>query len=224
MAIGPLPPDPLYDASLNRIARQRDATVATLRDERTQGLGGYGYIEGPNGSLRFDANNPMSKAALLKRLHDTQRRSVGQQMGSGGQLYAGAYQNAQDLSNRNQLQAQDSLQKSLTSFLASNTARRTAAQTDYQTGAQVLGAERVGRIDTNPLYEPTAEEPAAAALPKRARGAPGGPPQKPSQRKAMTKALRNTRIGGKPVSYQQWQRGDLLKALLAKPKPKKKHR
>lgn len=164
---GPLPPDPIYDASLNRIAAQRDQQTAALKTQRVGELADYGYNEGPGGSLSFDADNPFSKASLLKRLHDTQRRSVGQSMAAGGQLYAGAYQNAQDLSSRNQLQAQDSLQKSLASFLASNRAATTNAGIDYQTRAEVLGGERAARIDTNPLYEPSIQAPGAA--PPKAR-------------------------------------------------------
>jgi len=170
MAVGPPPPDPLYDAQIGQIGRQRDDTLAELAGGRSRGLADYGYVEGPGGSLRFDVNNPFSKAALLKRLHDTQRRSVGQQMGSGGQLYSGAYQNAQDLSSRNQLQAQDSLQKSLQAFLAQNTAARTRARTGYETQAQIYGAERTSRIADNPLYDPTVGDPTAAAV----QG--GGPP------------------------------------------------
>lgn len=226
MAVGPLPPDPIYDAQLNAIAKQRDDQLAALSGARSRGLADYGYVEGPGGSLRFDVNNAFSKAALLKKLHDTERRHVGQQMGSGGQLYSGAYQNAQDLSNRNQLQAQDSLQKALSDFLARNTDAAREARTSYQTQAQVLGGERVNRIETNPLYSPVTTAPAASKQQAvtGAPGSPGGPKQSPAQKKAMTAALRSTRIAGKPVSYQQWQRGDLYRALIAgaKKKPKKK--
>jgi hypothetical protein len=44
-------------------------------------------------------------------------------MGSGGGLYSGAYQQAQDIGNRGQVQAESALHDSLFSFLGRNTAR-----------------------------------------------------------------------------------------------------
>lgn len=35
-----------------------------------------------------------------------------------------------------------------------------------------------------------------------------------TRKQRMTRALRSTRIGGKPVTYRQWKRGDLASALL----------
>lgn len=43
---------------------------------------------------------------------------------------------------------------------------------------------------------------------------PAAKRRKNTQRQRMTQALKSTRIGGRPVSYAQWQRGDLARALL----------
>jgi hypothetical protein len=69
-------------------------------------------------------------------------------MASSGQLYSGAYQNAQDLVNRNQLGAEDSLQKSLVSFLSGNTAKyarrapTSSSTSGARRGARGAGAEQ----------------------------------------------------------------------------------
>src|SRR4051812_40245208 len=130
-----LPPDATYEAADILLQRQRQEGLAAIAGERTRTLSDYGFQEGPSGALTFDPNNPFSKAALLKKAYDTNRRSTAQSMGAGGQLYAGAFQNAQDLVNRNQLQAQDAQLKQLQSFIAQNDARRTQAQTDYEIAA-----------------------------------------------------------------------------------------
>jgi len=176
-----LPPDAAYEGVVAGATRTRDTLLGpggvggTLGAARTQGLGDYGFTEGAGGQLAFDPNNPFSKAALLKKSYDQNRRSTGQSMGAGGQLYSGAFQNAQDLVNRNQLQGEDALQKSLVGFLARNTQARTQAGTDYETTVAGAAGDRVGRFQTNPLYNPapvddtpaaaTPATPAAAAKP-----------------------------------------------------------
>jgi len=174
-SVSNLPPDPAYDAAIATLQRQRDEQVAALLGERTRTLGDYGFTEGPNGILTFDVNNPMSKAAQLKRAYDTNRRATAQSMGAGGQLYSGAFQNAQDLVNRNQLTAEDAQTKMLQAFLAGNTSRRASALSAYETAAAQAAGDRLARFQTNPLYDPatadsTPDTPAQVA----AATAPGG--------------------------------------------------
>lgn len=153
-SLSSLPPDASYDAAVGLLQRQRDDQIAALVAQRSQGLLDYGFTEGPSGTLAFDPRNPFSKAALLKKSYDTNRRSTGQSMGAGGQLYSGAFQNAQDLVNRNEAQSQDQMQKSLARFLAQNTQQRTSAGTNYELAAQQAYGDRVGRFQSNPLYDP----------------------------------------------------------------------
>jgi hypothetical protein len=178
-ATGAAPPDPIYLARLNSLGLQRDQDYADIGGARTQGLLDYGFNEDPAGGLAFNPNDPFSKASLLKRTYDTSRRTTAQSMGSTGGLYSGAFQSGQDVVNRNQLQDEDALQKSLQSFLAQNTSARARAGTAYQIGAGEALGESLGRIDTNPLYEPTATAPVAAAPAAAVQAARGtGLPQK----------------------------------------------
>jgi len=166
--VRPPPVDPIYEQGLGSRDVLRTNRVADIRSARTQGLIDYGFTETgfdygrdaagnpvASGTLAIDPNNPFGKAAELKRRYDTSRRATGQGMGAGGQLYAGAYQNAQDSLNRQQLGAEDTLNKSLAAFLLGNVGKYHGEQTDYANDVNQLGAERMGRIAENPLYDPT---------------------------------------------------------------------
>ena len=169
-----LPVDATYDQTVGLLGRQRTEQLAGIAGERVRTLSDYGFNEGANGALTFDPNNPFSKAAVLKQTYDTNRRSTGQSMGAGGQLYGGAFQNSQDLINRNQLQSEDAQTKALTAFLARNTGQTTKANTDYETGVTTADSDRIARFQSNPNYDPAASpDPAAAAAPVAAPGAAG---------------------------------------------------
>jgi hypothetical protein len=179
----PLPVDATYDSEMGALGMTRDQGLAAATGERTRGLAEYGFTESafdPNtqtmGALAFDPNNPFSKAALLKKSYDTGRARTGQSMASQGQLYSGAYQNSQDLLNRNQLQGEDALTKSLSQFLAGNSGQRTQAQTGYEMGAGQAEGDRVGRALSNPLYSPVIG--ATNGVSPAAGAAPAGPPKK----------------------------------------------
>ena len=123
-SVSNLPPDADWAATVGLLQRQRDENVAAVAGERTRTLSDYGFQEGPGGALTFDPNNPFSKASLLKKTYDTNRRSTAQSLAAGGQLYSGASQNAQDLIGRNQLQAEGAQWEALQAFVASTTGRR----------------------------------------------------------------------------------------------------
>jgi hypothetical protein len=170
-----LPVDASYDQQIAQLQRQRDEQFAQIAGERSRTLSDYGFQEGPNGMLTFDPNNPFSKSAVMKKTYDTNRRSTGQSMASGGQLYSGSFQNAQDLINRNQLQSEDALTKNLQAFLARNTGQRTAAGTGYETAAAQAEAERIARFQSNPLYDPAAaDDGGGGGAPAPAAAAPAG--------------------------------------------------
>lgn len=172
-----LPVDATYDQQVAALQRQRDNTLAALTQQRTSSLSNYGFTEGPNGTLAFDPNNPFSQAALLKKNYDTNRRSTGQTLAAGGQMYSGAFQNAQDLINRNQLQSEDSLSKQVLNFLMRNTSAATEARTGYETAAGQAYGDRLSRFQSNPNYDPASgapDAPGAAPAPSTAvsKGAP----------------------------------------------------
>jgi hypothetical protein len=148
--------DPAYNAAQIAAYNQREATLASLSQQRTSGLGDYGFQEtniDPTtgvGTPVFDPNNPFSKAALLKQSYDRSRRTSGQTMAAAGQQYAGAFQTQQDYVNRQQLQGEDTLQKSLIRFLAANTQRRKQAGESYQGTVNQAAAEAAARFANNP--------------------------------------------------------------------------
>jgi len=174
-----LPPDASYDDQIALLQRQRDEGIAGIVGERSRTLTDYGFQEGPNGAITFDANNPFSKASIMKKTYDTNRRSTAQSLGAGGQLYSGSFQNAQDLVNRNQLQSEDALLSNVQAFLTRNTGQQKAAGTNYELAAGQAYADRVGRFQSNPLYDPATAEstPAtkAALGPTKATAAVGRP-------------------------------------------------
>lgn len=185
------PPDPVYEQRVQGLRQQRTNTMADLAAGRQQGLAGYGYNENADtGALAFDPNNPFSKAALLKKTYDQSRRRTGNVMASGGSLYAGAYQSAQDVQNRGQLQDEDALQKSLADFLARNTQAEAGARTRYETNVEDEEAARIARVDTNPLYDPTNMR----TTPKPPK--PAKPPKPTTPKKPAAKAPK-----GKPYQW-----------------------
>jgi hypothetical protein len=168
----PLPPDATYDAQRGAADLQYGTTMAGLAGQRARSLSDYGYTEdAATHALSLDPNNPFSKAALLKQNYDRSRRSSAQSMGSTGQLYSGAFQNQQDLTNRGELGAQDTLQKSLGDFLSRNATAQGQAGVDQQTAYSRAEEGRVGRVDTNPLYDPAATIATPAAPAANTRGA-----------------------------------------------------
>jgi len=175
-----LPVDANYDQTIALLQQQRDSQFAQIAAERARTLSDYGFQEGPNGMLTFDPNNPFSKSAVMKKTFDTNRRSTAQSMGSGGQLYAGSFQNAQDLIGRNQLQSEDALQKNVLAFLSRNTQQRAEAGTGYETSAAQAYGDRIGRFQSNPNYDPasgsdgtTSSTPAANTVPPTRAGGGG---------------------------------------------------
>jgi hypothetical protein len=194
-SIANLPPDASYDSIIASLQKTRDQGIAGLVGERTRTLSDYGFQEGPNGALTFDPNNPFSKASVMKQTYDTNRRSTGQSMGAGGQLYSGAYQNSQDLINRNQLQSEDALTKNIQGFLARNTQDQATTGTSYETAAGQAYGDRVGRFQTNPLYDPaTAASTPAAATPAAAAA-------KPASSAALEVWQKGT-YGGRKATYK----------------------
>ncbi len=190
-----LPVDASYDQAISLLQRQRDEGIAAIVGERSRTLSDYGFQEGPTGALTFDANNPFSKASVMKKTYDTNRRSTGQTLAAGGQLYHGSFQNAQDLVNRNQLQSEDALTKNLQAFLAHNASQRAAAGTDYELAAGQAYGDRVGRFQSNPNYDPATgqwktDEPPPPGVP----AAPAGTPA--ARRNAVTGMARRRRLTG----------------------------
>lgn len=140
-----LPPDALYEQQIAGLGRQRDTTLAGLATQRQGSLLDYGYTQGAGGALAFDPTNPYSQAAIMKRHYNESRAGSGVSLAAQGQLYSGAYQNAQDYANKQELQSSDALQKQLLAFLSRNTQQAAEAGNAYETGVGTAGGDRLGR-------------------------------------------------------------------------------
>lgn len=140
-----LPPDASYDQSIAALTRQRDTSLAGLATQRQQGFLNYGYTQDAGGNLAFDPTNPYSQAAILKRNYEQSRAGTGINLAAQGQLYSGAYQNAQDYSNQQELQGSDALQKQMLAFLSKNTADASATGSQFEVGVGQAGSDRLAR-------------------------------------------------------------------------------
>jgi hypothetical protein len=180
-----MPPDATFQADIGAAHQRRTQTEAAVNQNRQAELIGAGFTEtniDPKlgvGTLAFNPNDPFSKAALLKKNYDASRARTAQQMGSGGGLYTGAYQQAQDIGNRGQVQAESALHDSLFSFLSRNTGAFKQAGSDEELAGIRADSDRMGRIDTNPLYEPSDAKPAPAPAPKAPPARPVAPKSAP---------------------------------------------
>jgi hypothetical protein len=210
--VGPAatPADATFQADMGAAQRARAQTEAAVNQNRQAELIGAGFTEtniDPKlgvGTLAFNPNDPFSKAALLKKNYDASRARTAQQMGSGGGLYTGAYQQAQDIGNRGQVQAESALHDSLFSFLSRNTGAFKQAGSDEELAGIRADSDRMGRIDTNPLYEPSDARPAPAPKAPPARPvAPKSAPVRPHPQTLLAaphapkvkRTVKNTRKG-----------------------------
>jgi hypothetical protein len=205
------PPDAAFTAEAEGLGETYRKDLVGNTEGRKRGLSDYGFLEDETtGGLTFDANNPFSRAALLKKNYDTQRARTGQSMAMGGNLYAGAGQHSQDLVNADQLGAEDTLQKSLGEFLLGNTDSKRRIGEDYARGLRNADESRLGRINDNPLYSPTTSAADAAAVtpPSQGIGSAVSTTKRPSTIKAGpgVKATKNTTVSqkknGKTVTYR----------------------
>jgi hypothetical protein len=91
------PPDASFTAEIEGLGKTYRSDLVGNTEGRKRGLSDYGFTEDETtGGLTFDANNPFSRAALLKKNYDTQRARTGQTMAMSGNLYSGAGQHSQD--------------------------------------------------------------------------------------------------------------------------------
>jgi hypothetical protein len=163
--VGPsvLPPDPTYLATVAGNQSSHDITAADLARDRKNAFLSYGYTQDAAGNLAFDPTNPFSQAALLKRSYDQAQRGNTNSYAARGQLYSGALQNAQDESGFQYQAGSDKLTKALTDFLARNTSAGSQNDTNLELALGQAAGASVQAAPDNPLYQPDASVPAAAA-------------------------------------------------------------
>lgn len=145
-----LPVDPVYDAQVGAYGHQRDDTLAGLTQAQTGTLADYGYgatfdANGNVTGLTFDPNNPYSRAALLRKNYQQSKTGTANTMASRGQLYGGAFGQAQNIEDNRYQQNENDLQKALTGSLSSIAQKRRQAGTDYETNVANAFGERTAR-------------------------------------------------------------------------------
>jgi hypothetical protein len=118
--------DSAYNNAISNIGTNTANLLGNLKGqaiglEQDYGINGPGFDPtsydpaNPTGGFSIDPNvdvsNPFSRAALLKKAFDTAHRGDGNRMAASGQLYSGAYQNAQNADTFNYNAGTDSLLK-----------------------------------------------------------------------------------------------------------------
>jgi hypothetical protein len=158
-----LPPDPNFDATIASSQAGHDINAADLARQRQQALLDYGYTQDAAGNLTFDQNNAFSRSAIMKRQYDQAQAGNTNSYAARGQLYSGALQNAQNESGFQYQAATDSQRKALLAFLANNTSAGFQNDLALTTAQAQAAAARLQAAPDNPLYQPDASVPAAAA-------------------------------------------------------------
>jgi hypothetical protein len=134
-----LPVNPALDAIIGSIISGRESTISGLEAQKPQVLADYGYKASGYDSagnplgLSFDASNPYSRAALLKRNYDQQQTGTVNSMASRGQLYSGALQNAKASNEHGYNVADNALIQALTRLLVGIAGREQSTRTGAET-------------------------------------------------------------------------------------------
>lgn len=143
-----LPPDPILQGMIGALAKTRDEKIGALESQKPQVLAGYGYkatgydAGGAPTGLSFDADNPFSQAALLKRRYDQQQTGTQNSMAARGQLYSGALQNQKTSNELGYQGNSDAIVKALTAALKRIAQGVGTAKTDYETGVAQAAGQR----------------------------------------------------------------------------------
>lgn len=132
----PLPFDPIYEGQVGINTTSFNNTNVGLDQEQSGAVRSYGLD---------DPSDPFSRAALLKQVWQQRGRASGNSLAARGQLYSGAYQNAQNANALGQEQGLDSLRKGQNAVLANIAARRASARTGRDQGNLDAFSAAIGR-------------------------------------------------------------------------------
>ena len=162
-----LPFSATYDATVN-------ATNRNLANNETD----FAAQESSLNRDYFDPNNPYNQANLLKESYQRQSRAAATQLASG-QLYSGAFQNAQDATLQDYQRGENALHTDYADQVAELIRKRQRSRDEATSSVELAGANRLDNALANPAEDPGAPAPAApapkpAAAPKPSQ--PGGPP------------------------------------------------
>lgn len=138
--VKPPPFDPQFEGQVGLNTRTYNDTITGLGQEESGTLRAYGLD---------DTSDPFSRAALLRQAYQQRARGAGNAMAARGQLYSGAYQNAQNSAATGFAEGTDALRKSQNSVLESIVRRRATARTNLDQGNLDASGEAIGRAVVN---------------------------------------------------------------------------
>lgn len=197
-----MPVDPAYDSAIGSAQHGLTTGLLGAGYRRAQLGQTYGLGQRADGTVFDDVSNPYSLAAEQQKAHDRAVRGTQTSMAAQGQLYSGAFQNAQNANAQTALRNRDSLVRSFQ-----------AAQQDISNDEQgILGehfgatagaeAERIARaLQNRPLAAQVAsgaESVPAPAPPATAAGRPAAAAKPVSA--AMKKRVKARMLRNRPAN------------------------
>jgi hypothetical protein len=178
-----LPVDPFYDAAVGGANRNFAAELAQAQYQRGQLGQAYGLGVDPTGNVFEDVSNPYSRAATLQQLYDQSKRGSSTSMAAQGQLYSGAFQNAQNDLAQSHGRSRDAMIREFMAARDALTGRELGAGNARQDALAQAGSDAVMRAVANrpdPLSVPAV---AAPVLPRAPAPVKPRKPTKPRGRR-----------------------------------------
>ena len=140
-----MPVDPGYDAAIGAAGYNLQSALLNTQYQRGQLGSTFGLGLDANGNTFEDVSNPYSRAANFQKQYAQSQRGAQTSMAARGQLYSGAYQNAQ---NANADTFSRNKDQNIREFMAAHQSlagAERAAQGEYLGGVAGAESERIGR-------------------------------------------------------------------------------
>lgn len=151
-----LPQTPQYGAAINAAQRNQTLGLAGLAAQEAQANQAYGFT---------NPNDPYSKAALLQKSYENQKRATLTGMASG-HLYSGSLQRGQDLNQERYNQGFHALRSEYDNLLAGLAQRRAGVANDFQSATEGAAADNLSAaLNTPPEDIPPLTPPGRAPNP-----------------------------------------------------------
>jgi hypothetical protein len=146
-----MPWDSQYELSAAGAEKNYGDSMAYLNSKRLQAQQAYGIDPGFNDY----ANNPFSRAALLRKSWDTNVRGTTNSYAAQGQLYAGSVHNAQHANRFNYDQGYDELNRSYLADLGQIDREGAEAAERREAAINDAGWQRLQSAQDDPLEPQT---------------------------------------------------------------------
>jgi len=129
-----MPWDTNYETRVSGINRSRDTELASIQDDENRAKQEYGFD---------DLSDPFNKLKTMERLYQQSKAGAGNSMAAGGQLYSGAYQQAQNQLGYAEAQDRDSLRRSYDDVLGGLQQRRLGVKTEAEEDISEADYDRI---------------------------------------------------------------------------------